>query len=157
VKLVVFSQIHWQFCIWNYWKPFKILDSCKMNNVTAVGVLFAYQCWDSVGLIEMIVIEVWNEGWGVWMDTGSPEISLLGCQHLKVIFFVGLGRSFIVLCLLKHYRSLNRAKETDVLNSHPTFFLTYKIILCQNLKAQQLEISVSFPFWFHSFNRTQIK
>lgn len=36
------------------------------------------------------------------------------------------------------------------------WFFSEKIILCQNFKAQQLEISVSFPFWFH-FLKKKIK
>lgn len=55
-----------------------------------------------------------------------------------------ISLAFTILCLLRqHYGCLNRAKEADVLNSHPTNYFQRKKNLCQNFKAQQLEISVS--------------
>lgn len=162
MKLVVFSQIQWRCCVLNCWKPFRIL-ACKAHVKWIVWLLlvnlFAYQCR------EFCWFHRNDSDWGLRMKVSALDIH--GGHQNSLWLHANISNDFpsrIILVLhcfvslKQHYQCLNRAKKADVLNSHPTFFFFFsrENILCQNFKAQQLEISISFHFWFHSFFKKKI-
>lgn len=151
--VIVFSRIHWRCCALNSWKPVRIL-ACKAHGKWIAWLLlvhsFAYQCW------EFCQFHRNDSDWGLGMKVSGLDIhrghqnSLCWHANISNDFPSRISWVLHVLCpLRRHYGCLNRPKEADVLNSHPTIFFR-EIILCQYFKAQQLEISVSFPFWFCS-------